>query len=266
VIENTRVRKEDINIDLKGIVVHVRLIEKYADRPTVVFLHDSLGCIQLWKGFPEILCDQIHCNALIYDRQGYGKSAAMKTYERSNDYIEKEADVLAELLEALAIKEAILFGHSDGGSIALIAAGKRTNTFKAVVVEAAHIFVEDVTLTGIRAAKEAYRTTDLKQKLEKYHGDKTETLFKAWTETWLHDRFRSWSIEHFLPLITCPVLFIQGESDEYGTVSQMEGVANKVNGPVSLALLSAVGHTPHKQAAAEVVCRVADFIKSNEVL
>lgn len=197
---------------------------------------------------------------LVYDRQGYGKSAPMQSHHRTNDYLENEADTLHILLEKLGLKNVILFGHSDGGSIALIAAARYPRIVQSVIVEAAHIFVEDVTLTGIRAAADAFSSTNLKTRLEKYHGDKTDTLFKAWTETWLSETFRSWTIGHFIPLIQCPVLFIQGECDEYGTIKQQEGVMNGSRSKVETTLLPGVHHSPHKEVPAKVLEISAHFL------
>jgi pimeloyl-ACP methyl ester carboxylesterase len=247
-------------VEVKNVSLYVRLALQYPNRPVIVFLHDSLGCVELWRDFPERLCTAVSCNMLVYDRQGYGKSAPLAHHHRTNAYLENEAIVLHDLLTLLDIKDVIIFGHSDGGSIALIAAGQYPSLFKAVIVEAAHIFVEDITLDGIRKAVDAYQTTDLKTKLEKYHGDKTETLFKAWTETWLSERFRSWNILKFLLETTSPVIFIQGEHDEYGTVAQMKGVKENVRAKVELCLLPDVHHTPHKQAAENVIERVSKFL------
>ena len=199
-------------------------------RPTLVFLHDSLGCTQLWRDFPMKLSEASQCNVLVYDRLGYGKSSPMPTSERPNNYMELEADLLNDLLIELNIRDAILFGHSDGGTIALITASKYPKNVKAVICEAGHIFVEEVTLKGVYDAWEAYKTTNLSERLQKYHGNKVEMLFKAWTETWTREGYRNWNIEYLLKDITCPLLFIQGESDEYGTLEQVEKTIGQVSG------------------------------------
>src|SRR5262249_27231343 len=147
--------------------------------PTIIFLHDSLGCIKLWRDFPKRLCKLTGCNGLIYDRQGYGESSPVSA-ARNKDYLEKEADILSALIKRLALDRVILFGHSDGGSISLIAAAKHPEHIAAVITEGAHVFVESITLDGIRAAKGQYATTDLRQRLERYHGDKTDTVFSIW--------------------------------------------------------------------------------------
>jgi pimeloyl-ACP methyl ester carboxylesterase len=162
----------------------------------------------------------------------------------------------------LDINSVILFGHSDGGSIALIAAADYPTLFKEVIVEAAHVFVEEVTLQGIRVAVDEYASTNLKTRLEKYHGDKAETLFKAWTNTWLSEEFRSWNIEHLLSGIACPVLFLQGEDDEFGTVKQVEAVKKRIPTGVQTILIPKVRHTPHKEVPEFVIETASDFILS----
>ena len=231
---------------VKGMAIsHART---YPDRPTLVFLHDSLGCIELWRDLPNRLSEATQCNLLVYDRLGYGKSAPMPTYERPTNYKELEVNVLNDLLTTLKIDNAVLFGHSDGGTIALLTASKYPERIKAVICEAGHIFVEDITLKGIYEAMEAYKTTNLPERLAKYHGDKVETIFKAWAETWTHSDYRDWNIEHFLPNIVCPILFIQGEADEYGTLAQVEKTIAQVSGNAEKIIIPNIGHTPHKEA------------------
>lgn len=231
-------------------------------KPVLVFLHDSLGCTELWRDFPEKLARATQCNMLVYDRLGYGKSGNMPTHERANDYMDAEADTLYALLTELNVDNAILFGHSDGGSIALITAAKYPKRIKALICEAAHIFVEDITVNGIKAAAKAYVTTDLPQRLQKYHGNNTDTLFKAWTLTWTKPTFKLWNIEHILPAITCPLLFIQGEADEYGSLQQVQKTITQISGPTQKYIIPGIGHTPHKDAPDKVTSRVIEFIET----
>lgn len=228
--------------------------------PTIIFLHDSLGCITLWRDFPERLGRAARCNVLVYDRLGYGKSAPMPTSHRENDYLEREAETLISLMDACGLGKVILFGHSDGGSIALLAAALYPERISGVITEGAHIFVEDITLRGISEAVEAYRTTSLREKLIKHHGSNTDTLFDAWTKTWLSLAFRSWNIERFLPQVTCPVLVLQGEADEFGSLAQVNGVVSGVAGPAQRGIIPAIGHTPHKEAPETVLELTAAFI------
>ncbi len=242
--------------------IYIARRDIYPGRPTIVFLHDSLGCTVLWRDFPQRLADATQCNLLIYDRLGYGQSAPMSTHERPVNYMELEADRLNDLLVAEKIGDAILFGHSDGGTIALIAASKYPARIRAVICEAAHIFVEDITLAGIRAAMETYKTTDLAQRLAKYHGDKVDTLFKAWTGTWTRSDYRDWNIESLLPAITAPLLFIQGDADEYGSLDQVRRTVSQVTGHAEECIVPGVGHTPHKEATAATLNASAHFINA----
>lgn len=247
-------------VDINGKKLHIEFHNDYENRPVIVFLHDSLGCVELWRDFPKKLAETTWCNILIYDRLGYGKSDAMPTHERETNYMELEADILNELLVALNITDAILFGHSDGGTISLIAAAKYPEKIKAVIAEAAHIFVEDVTIQGILEVAENYQTTNLPERLQKYHGSKTDTIFKAWTAIWTSEKFRNWNIEYLLPNIICPVLFIQGEKDEYGTLIQVEKTIAMVSGKSEKFIIPNIGHTPHKEAMVKVFEKSATYI------
>ncbi len=238
----------------------VERITAYPGRPTLVFLHDSLGCIAVWRDFPRQLGELTRCNVMVYDRQGYGKSGTFTKSIRDNDYLEDEAAILDSLLASYGISDALLFGHSDGGSVALVAAALYPSRIKAVITEGAHVFVEDVTLRGIEEAIVAYQQGDLKARLEPYHGVKTEALFWAWAGTWTSERFRSWSIEPLLPSIICPILVIQGEDDEYGTVAQVTKIGSQTTGPATAWLLPWVKHTPHKEVRELVLLRVSSFI------
>lgn len=247
-------------IEIKGKTLYIEYNNSFENKPTIVFLHDSLGCAQLWRDFPAKLAEATQCNILIYDRLGYGKSYPMPTHERQNNYMEQEADILNDLLDELNISNIVLFGHSDGGTIALIAAGKYPEKINAVICEAGHIFVEDFTVKGVQDALEAYKTTNLGERLQKYHGDKVDMLFKAWTEIWLSDRFRSWNIEYLLPNINCPLLFIQGERDEYGTLDQIQKTISQISGPAEKYIIPNTGHTPHKEVPHLILNRSVEFI------
>lgn len=248
-------------IEIKEENLYIEYNRPFENRPTLVFLHDSLGCIQLWRDFPAKLSETSQCNVLVYDRLGYGKSGPMLTHERPNNYMELEADLLNDLLADLNIRDAILFGHSDGGTIALITASKYPENVKAVICEAGHIFVENITLKGVYDAWEAYKTTNFPERLQKYHGNKVEMLFKAWTETWTRDGYRDWNIEYLLKDITCPLLFIQGESDEYGTMDQVEKTIGQVSGLSEKYIIPDVGHTPHKEVPDLVLKKAIEFIQ-----
>jgi pimeloyl-ACP methyl ester carboxylesterase len=237
-------------------------IDSYPNIPTIVFLHDSLGSIALWRDFPAKLGEMTQCNVLIYDRQGYGKSCGFSYEHRENTYMEDEADILNDLLDYWKLDQVILFGHSDGGSIALLMAAKYPERVMGIITEGAHVFVEDVTIKGIKEAIQLYETSDLKVKLEKYHGANTEPMFWAWAATWNKPDFISWNIEPFLHAIKCPSLIIQGENDEYGSLKQVESIIEQVSGRTQKYILPAIGHTPHKEAPAKVLLETTIFIKT----
>jgi len=240
--------------------IHIERHRFFEDAPTLVFLHDSLGCCRLWRDFPQRLAEAAGLNIFIYDRTGYGQSSPFGKEPRRNDYMEQEAEVLIRLLEQNKIEQPVLFGHSDGGTIALLAAAKYPQLISAVIAEAAHVFVEEKTLEGIMLTQEQYRTTNLQQRLEQYHGDKTQAVFEAWTGTWMSPSYRDWNIEHFLPLITCPILIIQGTSDEYGTEAQVTAIARQVSGAAEVCMIANAGHTPHRQSELWVINACCDFL------
>lgn len=244
-------RKEIVT--LNGNSLYTEYTQRDKKLPTIVFLHDSLGCVALWRDFPSKIAEATQYNLLVYDRFGYGKSDPMPDYKRLENYLETEADVLNNLLSYFEIEDAILFGHSDGGSIALITAAKYPEKVKAVVCEAGHIFVEKITLEGIFKAMESYQNTNLSEKLAKYHGDKVDTIFKAWTLTWTNENFLNWNIEYLLPQIVCPLLFIQGDADEYGSLEQVEKTLEQISGKAEKFILPNVGHTPHKESPSLVL-------------
>jgi len=231
------------------------------EAPTIIFLHDALGSIGTWKDFPRQLAEQCQCNYLIYDRLGHGNSTAPKA-KRSLDYLHYEAEVLIRLIVHTEIKKAILFGHSDGGSIALIAASRDQDNILGIITEAAHIFVEDITLQGIKEAKQLYANGDLKEKLVKYHDTKTDNLFDAWAGTWLDPKFKSWNIEHCLAHITCPCLAIQGEKDPYGTAIQLKEIKKALASKAQIVELKNIGHIPHKEDTNSVLKITSEFINN----
>lgn len=256
----------DVDLPLDDHALRVRTLASddpaAAGRPTLVLLHDSLGCITVWRDFPERLAAALGCRALVYDRRGYGRSSAFGPAPRTPGYLEAEADVLARVLDACGVPEAVLFGHSDGGSIALVAAAREPARVRAVVTEGAHVFVEERTLAGIRDAREALRTTDLRDRLRRHHGDRTDGVTAAWIDVWLSPGFRDWSIAHHLPHVRCPTLVLQGADDEYGTPEQVHAIARGVAGPVRTRLLPGVGHTPHRAAPDEVLRLTTAFLRA----
>ena len=231
------------------------------DAPTIVFLHEGLGSITQWRGFPAALCERAGCGGLVYNRRGYGGSDPFDALPVDFMYHEARA-VLPKMLEAFEIARPVLFGHSDGGSIALIYAGTTPRPPAALVVEAPHVFVEDVTVTRIAELPDAYRgAANLRTRLERHHGANVDRLFGAWTTTWLSAEFRDWNIERLLPAITCPALVIQGRDDEYGTLKQIDAIAGAITGPVETLVLDRCGHAPHIDQRSTVLDAAADFFQ-----
>ena len=256
---------EDFYMSASGHRLRVRkLTQSVGDRanrrPVLVFLHEALGSIELWHDFPMTLAETTGCDALIYDRWGHGKSDPLDV-KRTLRYVHDEALIsLPEVLRKSNVDDAILIGHSDGGSMALIFAAEHTEVARGVISEAAHVFVEDITLEGIREAVKIYEATNLRERLSRYHGDNTEKIFRAWWDTWLSPEFKDWNIEDCLPRIQCPVLVIQGEDDQYGTEAQVEAIASQITGPTKSLLIPNCSHIPHKQARDTVVQEMTDFI------
>ena len=228
------------------------------NRPTLVFLHEGLGSVAMWRDFPARVAQATGCRTLVYSRYGYGQSDLL-TQKFAPDYMHREAQqALPELLMALDIDRALLIGHSDGGSIALIHAGSCARRLAGVITLAAHVFVEDLSIASIKAAKVAYQTTDLRSRLGRYHRDVDQT-FWAWNDIWLDARFRTWNIEEYLPRITCPLLAIQGEDDEYGTLRQVETIVAQAPAARAL-LLPDCRHSAHKDQADQTLAAVVEFL------
>lgn len=227
--------------------------------PTLVFLHEGLGSLSMWRDFPQQAVAATGCAAVVYSRYGHGQSEVLRE-PRTVDYMHVEAlEVLPELLGRLGVADPVLVGHSDGASIALIHAASRIDV-RGLVLMAAHVFVEDLSVTSIAAAKAAFETTDLPQKLARHHAD-ADRMFRGWNDIWLHPDFRAWNIEETLPRIHCPVLAIQGFDDEYGTMAQLEAIATQAGGAVELLRLADCRHSPHRdqpQVVLEAVTRFVD--------
>jgi pimeloyl-ACP methyl ester carboxylesterase len=230
-----------------------------AAAPTVILLHEGLGSLALWRDFPARLAEATGASVLVYSRLGYGKSAPL-IQKRNVGYMHVEAlESLPALRDALAIADPILVGHSDGASIALIHAGAGRWKVRGLILEAPHVFVEDVTVTSIEAAREAYATTDLRSRLARYHDD-VDGAFRGWNDIWLDPEFRAWNIEACLPAITCPALVIQGADDEYGTPAQLAAIAAQIGGPVETKLLPDCKHSPHRDQPEITLAAMARFI------
>jgi pimeloyl-ACP methyl ester carboxylesterase len=236
------------------------LLEYPGASQTIVMLHEGLGSIDLWKGFPLQVANSSRCNVLLYSRKGYGRSEPFTQLTRPVNYLHYEAEtVLPEVLDVFQLSQPILFGHSDGASIALIFAGRYPRRCGGVFSEAAHVFVEDLTLHGITSMSDTYNDV-IEAKLSRYH-DAPAAVFWSWSKTWLNPEFKSWNIEASLGNISCPVLAIQGDQDEYGTSAQLEAIQKHCTShKTETHMLVNCGHSPHRDQPELVLSMLQQFL------
>jgi pimeloyl-ACP methyl ester carboxylesterase len=222
-------------------------------------LHEGLGCIGLWNEFPDKLAAATGAGVFAYSRAGYGRSSP-SVLPRPVTFMHEEAkDVLPRLLDAIGFRRGLLFGHSDGASIATIYAGSvQDHRVRGLILVAPHFFTEDMGLAAIARAREAYATTDLRGKLARWHAD-PDNAFRVWNDTWLDPDFRKWDITAELAYIRVPILIVQGEDDQYGTARQIEAAERECYCPVEVALLPGVGHSPHREAPEVLLETAAGF-------
>lgn len=236
----------------------VRIAGRVAGAVELVFLHEGLGSVSLWKDFPALVAAATGCGVTLYSRYGSGNSDLL-TEARAVRYMHDEALlVLPDLLRQLRIENPILIGHSDGGSIALIYAGAHDQV-RGLVLLAPHVFVEDLSVASIAEAKVRFETTNFPEKLGRHHRDAART-FWGWNDIWLHPEFRRWNIEEYLPRITCPILVIQGEDDPYGTMAQVEAIARQAGGPVETLALAECRHSAHRDQTEAVLEAIGKFV------
>jgi pimeloyl-ACP methyl ester carboxylesterase len=231
------------------------------DAPAIVFLHEGLGCLGMWRDFPDRMASATGCGALVYSRLGYGASEPVRGPRPVRFMHDEAIDVLPAVIENFKLKDVILFGHSDGASIAVVYAGARLGPVRALVLEAPHAFVEPVCIESIRQIAGAYETTDLPERLARHHGGNTDSMFRTWTDVWLRPEFLRWNIEEYLPAIGSPVLVVQGEDDRYGTVRQVDAIVTQVGGAASSLVLARCGHSPHSEKPDEVLETAGRFIR-----
>lgn len=260
----------------RPVAIEYQWVGGAAQGPLLVFLHEGLGSVSMWRDFPGQLCKRLDCRGLVYSRPGYGRSSPRAPGEHwSPDFIERQAsEVLPALLQALGVSEPVwLLGHSDGGSIALLSAilqgdqrgleplGKadprKTPQVAGLMVMAPHILVEDLSIRSIEQARQAYLQGDLRQRLARHHDD-PDSAFWGWNNAWLSPAFRNWSIEARLHHIQVPVLAIQGQGDEYGTLEQIRGIARRVP-HTQLMEIPDCGHSPHRDQPEALMEGIAAF-------
>lgn len=252
-----RWRERDVRVE------YLRIAPERTDAPLVVFLHEGLGSVAMWKDFPQRLCEAGGFRGLVFSRPGYGRSTPRKADESWDlDFMHRQAhEVLPAFFEVVGIEQAPwLFGHSDGASISLLYASRFPDRVAGLVLLAPHIFVEGITVANIEQAREAYLATDLPQKLGRYH-DAADSAFWGWNRIWLHPPFRQWNIEAGLDAIACPVLAMQGLDDEYGTLAQIRGIAARVPQAQLLELVDC-GHSPHRDQPEQAIVATISFINA----
>ena len=233
--------------------------------PAIVFLHEGLGSLAMWKDYPQTLCAAAGARGLVFSRYGYGRSTPRPATEKwPVDFMHVQArDVLPQLFAGLGLDDAPwLFGHSDGGSIALLHAAAFPERVAGLVVVSPHVFVEDVTVASIERARIAFADTDLRDRLARYHVD-PDSAFHGWNDIWLDPAFRAWNIEDGLARIRCPLLAVQGEDDEYGTMAQLEAIARRVP-KARILKLAACGHSPHRDQPTALTAAVVAFMREQD--
>jgi pimeloyl-ACP methyl ester carboxylesterase len=247
-------------ISVHGRRIEYRLVPGDAvARPTLVYLHEGLGSVALWRDFPDKVAARLGARALVYSRFGYGQSDGLLA-KRTPRFMHEEAlDVLPALLDQLQVERPLLIGHSDGASIALIHAAASGRPVAGLVLMAPHVFIEMFNIDNIRRVRASYEATDLRQRLAKYHA-RVDDAFLGWADIWLDPAFLSWSIEDLLPNVTPPLLLIQGRDDEYGTLAQLDRIEARVKGLASRLVLAACGHSPQRDQEAAVLEAIVGFV------
>lgn len=250
-------------LDIDGCRLEYQLLvpSQSHDR-TLVFLHEGLGCLAMWKDFPQRVAEMTGCQALVYSRAGYGRSGPCVLPRPLSFMHDEGLKILPQVLTAAAIEDAVLVGHSDGASIALInAGGVDDQRVRGLVLMAPHVFVEELTISSIRKAKSAYQTTELRERLSRYHGSNVDRTFLGWVDAWLDERFLSWNIEAYLPNISVPVLLIQGEEDNYGTLRQLQTIQARLPATANQLVLPGCGHTPFRDCPEKTLVAITEFMQ-----
>lgn len=232
-----------------------------ASSPIVLF-HDSLGCIELWRNFPARLSESTGRSVVAYDRLGFGKSDR-RHGKPGMDFIAEEAEIYFPVIcEQLGLERFIAFGHSVGGSMATYCAARFAEACDALITESTQAFVDERIVQGILAAKELFKQDEQISRLKKYHGNKTQWVLDAWIETWLNPEFAEWSLKSILPKVTCPLLVIHGDQDEYGSSRHPEMIAELSSGPLRVEILADTYHVPHREREQTIVDLTKEFIGS----
>lgn len=251
-----------IKIDKTQIFTRTYRVNKHTGTPVIIFLHDSWGCTEMWGKFPEILANKMGLNALSYDRKGYGKSSPYDTITCNETYHNEEAEFLIQLMNELDIPKAILYGHSDGATIAIVACAKYPARFEKLILESPHTFIETQGINTVRESCEKAKTNSLLHTLKKNHGEKAQFIFSRWCNTWQSEMMMNWSIVSLLKNIRCPVLAFRGEHDPFDTNEQLNVLKNNILSEVVIALIKNAGHTPRKDNRADVCDLFSTFVRA----
>lgn len=233
------------------------------ETPTIILLHEGLGCAALWRDFPEQLANSTGLGVFVYSRQGYGGSSPCEV-PRPLTYMHHEAiDVLPDLLDAIGFQSGVLVGHSDGASIAAIHGGDVADPrVKGLVLMAPHFFTEDEGIASIAETKVTFETTDLRERLKKYHGENVDCAFWGWNGAWLDPEFRNWDLREYLPQISVPVIALQGLDDQYGTAAQVACIEELCGGEFESLFLSDCAHTPFREQPEQTLAATSRFVAS----
>jgi pimeloyl-ACP methyl ester carboxylesterase len=255
----------DVLVEAPGGRLFARL---WGDRPgpkalaPIVLMHDSLGSVELWRDFPTRLATATGHPVVAYDRLGFGRSDPHPGALEIPGFIRDEARTsLPALRTALAVDRMILFGHSVGGAMAIVAAAELAAATLGVITESAQTFAEDRTLAGVRAAKSAFAAPAQLERLTRYHGAKAKWVLEAWTETWLAPAFASWTLEDDLRRLRCPILALHGDRDEYGSLAHPDRIATLAPAPAEIVILDGCGHVPHRECPDDVLRAARAFVK-----
>lgn len=258
------VQETDHVVRHDGGTLHARswtpVIAQAAHAAPIVLLHDSLGSVSLWRGFPEALARATGRRVVAYDRAGFGESGALGPLP-APDFVAAEArGAFSAVADQLGLPRFVAMGHSVGGGMSIEIAAQWPARCEALITIAAQTFVEDRTLIGVRAAREDFKAPGQMERLARYHGDKAGWVLRAWTERWLAPEFADWSLRATLPRITCPALTIHGELDEYGSTAHQDLIEDLVRGPVRKLTMPGIGHGPHREAPADVIAAIVEFL------
>jgi len=246
-------------MDIGGRAIEYRVIPgAVSDRPPLVFLHEGLGCAALWRDFPDKVARELGAPALVYSRFGYGHSAGLESPRTTRFMHEEALDILPVVLDRANITRPLLIGHSDGASIALIHAASAGRPVAGLVLMAPHIMVEPIAIESMNRISATYAKGPLRARLARYHAH-VDDAFHGWADIWLDPAFLDWSLEPEARALSIPALLIQGRDDEYGTLAQIDRIAELAQGPAERLVLEKCGHSPHRDQEAAVIAAIADF-------